>query len=116
MVAEGFRSTICSLSRRFAVDGILPNVRILLDIDVETGLRRRRADTGTTNRLDDESLRFHRAVRDTFQALAQSNPGEWVVVDADKPREIVADEILRQVEQWLVSRDANRAEQLPVAR
>jgi dTMP kinase len=102
--------------QHFAVDGILPDMRILLDIDVETGLRRRRADSGTTNRLDDESLRFHHAVRDTFQALAQSNPAEWVVVDADKPRKIVAAEILRLVEQRLVSRVANRAEQLPVAR
>lgn len=66
----------------FAVGDLAPRLRILLDVPIELGLHRRRAETGTTNRIDEESLAFHQRVRESFLRLASDNPDQWIVVDA----------------------------------
>jgi dTMP kinase len=77
----------------FATGSLMPDLTLLLDLSVETGLRRRLGDMGETNRLDVESLAFHTAVRDRFLALAAAEPERWVVVDASQPEDRVWSEI-----------------------
>lgn len=69
---------------RYATDGLSPNLTILLDLDVETGLKRK---TGQDewNRLDAYTLDFHRRVREGYHALVQADPERWAVVDAAQP-------------------------------
>ena len=60
---------------QFAIDGLMPELTIYLDIDSELGLKRiaqNRADQ--VNRLDEEALSFHRKVRSAYQKLARQNP------------------------------------------
>ena len=45
----------------FATDGLTPDLTLLLDVDVETGLARRQSGGGEWNRLDDYALAFHQA-------------------------------------------------------
>lgn len=68
----------------FATGGLQPDLTILFDIEVETGLRRRRAGSGEWNRLDAAALEFHRRARQGFLALAESEPERWVVLDASR--------------------------------
>ena len=71
---------------QFAIDGLMPELTIYLDIDSELGLKRiaqNRADQ--VNRLDEEALSFHRKVRSAYQKLARQNPDRIVTIDASQP-------------------------------
>jgi len=70
----------------FATDGLKPDLTILLDLDVEVGLRRRSQD-GEWNRLDAYAVEFHHRVRKGYHQLAAAEPARWVIVDADQPLE-----------------------------
>jgi dTMP kinase len=77
---------------QYATGGLTPDLTLLLDVDVELGLRRssqRHSDGGEWNRLDAYQLDFHRRVRAGYLELAQQEPGRWVVLDASQPWELV---------------------------
>jgi dTMP kinase len=72
----------------FATGGLKPDLTLLLDVDVEEGLKRKsRGDEW--NRLDAYSLEFHERVQRGYHVLAESDPGRWVEIDAGKPPEQV---------------------------
>lgn len=68
----------------FATGGLQPDLTLLLDIEVEKGLARRRQNAEEMTRLDLETIAFHRRVREGYHALAAANPGRWVVIEADE--------------------------------
>jgi dTMP kinase len=69
----------------FATGGLMPDVTLYLDIPPEVGLRRREEGGGEMNRLDRETLAFHRRVRAGYQALVAAEPERWVTIDARGP-------------------------------
>lgn len=73
----------------FATGGLKPDLTLLLDVDAETGLRRRQTGGGEWNRLDAYQLEFHRRVRDGYHELASLEPERWVTVDAAQTPEMV---------------------------
>ena len=82
------RDDVARLSR-WATEGLVPDLVVLLDVDPEIGLRRARAE-GTPDRIEAESLAFHRRVREGFLDLAAEAPERYLVVDAALPAEQVA--------------------------
>jgi dTMP kinase len=82
--------------QRFATGGLVPDLRILLDLPVEVGLKRRLSGAGEVNRLDLAELSFHRRVRDAYLRLAADQDG-WVVVDAERPAGEVASSVYAAV-------------------
>ena len=73
----------------FATGGLQPDLTLLLDLDVETGLNRRRNSGGEWNRLDAYAVAFHKRVRAGYLALAADDPARWSIVNADQPIEKV---------------------------
>jgi dTMP kinase len=73
----------------FVTSGIAPDMTILLDISPEEGLRRRKQNPDTWNRLDAYSIDFHERVRKGFLRLAENSPSRWQVVDASKSEEVI---------------------------
>ena len=69
---------------QFATGGLKPDLTLLLDIDVERGLARRRDGGEEMNRLDLEVVEFHQRGREGYHNLAQQDPDRWVIVDADR--------------------------------
>jgi dTMP kinase len=69
--------------------GLVPDLTVLLDIDPETGLRRRHA-AGADGRFERKGEAFHLAVRAGFRALADREPERFVVIDAARPVQDVA--------------------------
>jgi dTMP kinase len=65
---------------RWATDGLVPDVTLVLDIDPAVGLARA---TGTPDRIEQESLAFHHAVRQGFLDLAAADPDRYLVVSAE---------------------------------
>jgi dTMP kinase len=81
----------------FATGGLQPDLKILLDIGVENGLRRK-TDCGEWNRLDAYSVAFHERVRAGYHSLVALEPEKWVVIDASKEREFVQADLRKAVE------------------
>ena len=72
---------------KYATGGLVPDLTVLLDVDVEVGLERgsqRRAKGGEWNRLDAYQLEFHQRVRAGYLEMVKQEPERWVIVDAGK--------------------------------
>jgi len=80
----------------FATGGLKPDLTLLLDLDVETGLRRKELK-GEWNRLDAYDLSFHHRVRQGYANLVQAEPDRWVVIDASQEPGKVQEEMRRVV-------------------
>jgi dTMP kinase len=80
----------------FATSGLRPDLTILLDVDVETGLRRKELK-GEWNRLDAYDLEFHHRVRQGYLRLVKAEPERWEVIDASQSPAKVQDELCRVV-------------------
>jgi dTMP kinase len=80
---------------QFATGGLKPDLTLLLDVDVEVGLKRR-AHGGEWNRLDALQLDFYQRVRQGYFQLADEEPERWVIIDAMQPFEQVQ-QAIRQV-------------------
>jgi dTMP kinase len=65
----------------YATGGLKPDLTLLLDLDVEVGLRRR-AKGGEWNRLDALEVAFYQRVRQGYFELVRAEPERWVVIDA----------------------------------
>ena len=65
---------------RWATDGLRPALTVLLDVDPSVGLARA---TGAPDRIEQESLAFHLAVRQGFLDLATAEPHRYLVLPAD---------------------------------
>ena len=74
----------------FASDGLWPSLTFLLDITAEEGLRR----SGCEDRMEAESLDFHKNVRNGFLDIAKRNPERFVILDATKPPEMILEQAL----------------------
>jgi dTMP kinase len=66
----------------FATAGLKPDLTLLLDIDAETGILRRKNCGGEWNRLDANKLAYHERVRHGYLQLAREEPARWVTIDA----------------------------------
>ena len=82
---------------RMAIQGIEPDIRVLLDLPAEDGLRRRLGGAGEINRIDLAGIEFHQRVRACYHQLVAADPESWVVIDASRPRAEVATELWRAV-------------------
>ena len=65
----------------FATDHLTPDLTLLLDLEVEDGLARKKKGA-EWNRLDAYALAFHKRVREGYQQLIAEEPKRWVTVDA----------------------------------
>ena len=90
----------------WATEGLRPNLTLLLDIDPEIGLARA---GDTPDRIEAESLEFHRRVRAEFLTLAQDAPGRYLVVAADQPAELVAAAVRARITELLPAQHAASA-------
>jgi dTMP kinase len=66
----------------WATDGLLPRLTVLLDVDPAVGLRR---FSEPADRIESESLEFHRRVREGFLEIASRRPERYLVIDATLP-------------------------------
>ena len=84
----------------FATDKLKPDLTLLLDVDVETGLQRKRKED-EWNRLDAYELAFHQRVREGYHELCRQEPERWRVIDAMQPKEAVQIALRQAVMQFL---------------
>ena len=85
----------------FATGGLTPDLTLLLDLEVETGLARK-GQQDEWNRLDAFTVDFHRRVRAGYHELVQLEPQRWVVLDASQAWEVVQENMRRVIMERLV--------------
>ncbi len=90
---------------RIATEGLAPDLTLLLDLPPETGLARANAshEAGDKSRdaLGEETLDFHRRVREGFLAIARGEPDRVTVIDASAPEAEVEARVWEAIERLL---------------
>lgn len=79
---------------RLACGDLVPDLTILLDMDVEEGLRRASDRAGDESRFESKGIEFHQKVRSAFLDLAGRYKDRFIVVDAARPVDAVAADII----------------------
>jgi len=77
---------------KYATGGLVPDLTVLLDVDIEEGLRSKKKDN-EWNRLDAYTVEFHQRVRAGYLQMVKAEPNRWVVVDAGQKWEAVQDQL-----------------------
>lgn len=80
-----------------------PDITIVLDIDVETGLRRNKS-INKKDRLELEDVSFHEKVRKGFIALAEKDKKRMKVIDCSGTVETVRKDIVAVIDDFLNKR------------
>ncbi|GAB1328407.1 dTMP kinase [Streptomyces sennicomposti] len=83
---------------RWATNGLVPHLTVLLDVSPETARER---FTEAPDRLESEPAEFHARVRAGFLALAAADPGRYLVVDAGQEPEAVTTVVRHRLDQVL---------------
>jgi dTMP kinase len=84
-----------------AVGAFHPDLTVILDLPVETGLARAAQRRGTETRYESLPQDFHQRVRKGFLAIAAGDPARCVVIDASKDIDGIAAAITRTVAERL---------------
>lgn len=90
-----------------AVDGIWPDLTILLDIATEEGLQRARNRRQGLDRIELEEVGFHQAVRQGYLAQAKLDPHRFLVIDAAMPVDIINASIRTRILELLCQKGWN---------
>ena len=86
---------------RWAVEGLAPDLTVLLDLDEAAARSRLDASRTTYDRLEAEAQDFHARVRAAFLAIAEAEPERVLVVDATQPVDAIAASVRARVETLL---------------
>lgn len=82
---------------KYATGGLAPDLTVLLDVDVEEGLRRKKKEN-EWNRLDAYTVEFHQRVRAGYLEMVKAEPERWVVIDAGQKWDNVQQELRKLIE------------------
>ena len=106
--ARGFDLGLVNQLNELATGGLKPDLTLLFDLDVETGLKRtmRRGDgKGVTaslpDRLDQEPVEFHERVRQAYLDIAAREPERFRVIPSAGPVEKTFELMIRAVRDLL---------------
>jgi dTMP kinase len=92
--------TVLTLDR-IASHGLSPDLTLLVDVDLETGLARAQmrnaGAAGSETRMDDQSIEFHRKVRAAYLDLAKKHAVRFRLIDGRGTPESVAERVWESV-------------------
>ena len=84
-----------------ATKKLRPDITILFDVDVRTGLARNK-DLGKNDRLELEDISFHEKVREGFLQMAARESGRIKVVDCSESLEGVHLKVVKIISDFLI--------------
>lgn len=102
--ARGLDLKTLRTMNQWATGGLAPDLTLLFDLPVATGLRRRQRDAAGQNRLDRETTRFHEQVRAGFLKLARKEPRRIKPINAARTPDRIAEAVRALVFDWLEAR------------
>ncbi|MBD2495962.1 dTMP kinase [Nostoc sp. FACHB-280] len=96
---RGLNMSLIEKLNDIATSGLTSDLTIWLDVDVEVGFSRKHKDAAGLDRIEQETIAFHRRVQQGYSQLAAAHPSRIVRVDGSLSKETVSSfiqEILRQ--------------------
>lgn len=87
-----------------AIQGLLPDLVILLDLDPRVGLERNRKDNqeeAEDDQFEHEALSFHNRLRNGFLTLAEERPEPFFVIDAAQSPEAIDAALFPLIDTWI---------------
>lgn len=99
---RGIDSACIAELERWVV-GLKPDLTLLLDVGVETGLTRARQRGAAPDRIEQEANAFFERVRKRYLQRAAAEPDRFRVIDAGQPAARVVAAVQMQMRQWLES-------------
>ena len=85
----------------WAIQGLLPALTVLLDLDAASAVARRAKTGDAPDRLEREKVEFFEAVRACYLELAAAEPGRFLVVDARLTVDEIQSKIRARVDELL---------------
>ena len=82
----------------FAVDGLLPHLTVLLDLDAEKAAARRSNTGAEPDRLERAKTEFFETARQSYLTMAAAEPSRWLVLDAEQSVEAMQEKIRERVQ------------------
>lgn len=103
---------------QMAINGLMPDLTIILDLPAEVGLQRANArrGAGTADRFEKETIDLHHKRRDAYLAIASEEPERCKVVAADRPAGEIAREIAALFDELKASRGIKPKQSIEVAK
>ncbi|WP_137124222.1 dTMP kinase [Roseomonas sp. HF4] len=104
--AQGLPRSVWARLAEVALDGVAPDVTLVLDLPVRAGLTRvearsnaqaGRLEAGDADRYERMGTGFHEQVRSNFLAIAAAEPSRCAVVDAARDPDAVFADIAREL-------------------
>ncbi len=99
-VTGGLDPTFMEVVEQVSINGMVPDMTLILDIDPVEGLKRaavRRSPSDIPDRFEKETVSVHQRRREAFLAIAASEPERCVVIDASRSPGEVEDAITAAV-------------------
>lgn len=116
-VSGGLDPAFMAALERVAINGMMPDLTLILDLDPAEGLKRATTRRGgeSADRFEKETLEVHRRRRQAFLDIAAAEPERCVVIDASADPGAVEDAVTAAVFSALAERrPANRNQAAPV--
>lgn len=87
---------------RWAIQGLLPDVTLILYIDFEEGLRRKKLQTNDhLDRLEQAAEDFHRRVNEGYLTLAEMYPDRIILINAMRSVEEIHADVMEKLKPYL---------------
>lgn len=87
----------------YALEGLRPQLTILLDLDAEEGLHRKK-NQAELDRMEAEGLEFHQKVVEGYRLLAERGKERIMRISATLPKEDIHAKIVLAIEERILNR------------
>ncbi len=77
---RGIDLGIIETLNRLVTKGVRPNLTVLLDCPVESGLKRK-AESADMDRFEKEELAFHKKIKKAYDKMSKADPKRFFVID-----------------------------------
>ncbi|MFQ6115210.1 MAG: dTMP kinase [bacterium] len=86
---------------KFVSQKIEPDLTFLLDLEPEKALRRKDLSASSPDRLEREDLKFHKRVREGYLDIARREPHRFIIINGDRPINLIQEEIFKHTKSRL---------------
>lgn len=99
----GHQQNLLELNRliEYTTGGLIPDLTVLLDVDVETGLKRKKGQ-GEWNRMDAYEVVFHQRIHTGYLKMAEID-ARWTIINANNGLEEVRADLISEVSRKISS-------------
>ena len=101
MTARGISKQAVDSLHTMVCGDHLPNLTLLLDLDVQLGFARTHKRTAGKDRIEQEDLSFFQAVREGYLQRAAAFPERIKIIDASQPYEQVKKQAIEILQDFI---------------